>query len=405
MRISGIETHPGDSGTEMPSLYGRLRELPVETASLIAEDIGPRPPLSLGEAKAAALLDARLRRVGMRLSAESYRAPRLPGYDSVAIAILAAIGIISFYWLPLPAIAIFAACLAIALLALAFDDTPLLTRRAPSQNVIATRAAADELRWRLVLLAPLSSPPAIGRFAVTLGRGLFHRILRMAAAAALLGCGIAAMLPLPFDTRLILWYAQIAIAAPLLLLSVAALIAQHAPATPGAVSYAGAIATLVSSAAQLTDLKHTELWVVGIGAFNGRAGMNDLLRRYPFDRRQTLFVGLDGIGAGELCYGAVKGSLRRKAADPLLVRLAAGVVESGLAHARARAVKGVTLAGMLYARGLRAISLAGLDAHSYVPRQYERDDTFDALQTTQLDVAVQFVVALARALDNEPAGA
>lgn len=383
--------------------HGRRHEAPIDIATLIAEEIGPRPPMSLGEAKTAALLDARLRRVGMRLSAESYRAPRLPGYDSIIVGILALIGVASFYWMPLPAIALFAACLGTALLMLAHGDGPLLARRAPSQNVVATRAVGELPRWRLVLLAPLCSPPATGRLIVALGRGLPGRITRVAAAAILLALGIAAALLPGLEVRAWLWYLQALPAATLLLLGIAALAVQFAPATPGAISYAGALATLIGSAAVLPDLANTELWVVGVGAADSRAGINDLLRRYPFDSEQTLFVGLDGIGAGTLCYLAAEGTWRPRLADALLLRLAARVVDGGQAAATPCAYRGApTLAGELRRRGLRAMTIASLDTGRRVPRQYERDDTIAAVDPAHLDAAVRLVVALARALDAEP---
>ncbi len=399
----GTRSQQSDTVDADTRRHGRRHEAPIDIATLIAEEIGPRPPMSLGEAKTAALLDARLRRVGMRLSAESYHAPRLPGYDSITVGILALIGVASFFWMPLPAIALFAACFGTALLMLVYGDGPLLARRAPSQNVVATRAAGELQRWRLVLLAPLCSPPAAGRLMAAFGHSLPGRILRVAAAAILLALGIAAALLPGSEARVWLWYLQALPTTALLLLGVAALAVQFAPATPGAINYAGALATLIGSAAALQDLANTELWIVGVGAADSRAGINDLLRRYPFDPVQTLFVGLDGIGAGTLCYLAAEGTWRLRLADALLLRLAARVVDGGQATAAPRAYRGgPTLAGVLRHRGLRAMTIASLDAGQHVPRKYDRDDTIAAIDPVHLDTAVRLVVALARALDAEP---
>lgn len=378
---------------------GRPLETPFEIAARIVETIGPRPPGSIGEAKMAAFLDARLRQAGLRLSAEPCRALRLPGYDGIIFGALAVLGVVSFYWMPLLALLIFAVSAGAALVSLVYD-TPLLTPRILSQNVVATRAASGVMRWRLVVLAPLSSPPAVGRRLAALGGGLTGRIGRTGAAAVLLALGVAATAPLPLDLRIWLWYAQAVPAIMLLIQGVAALIVQHGPATPGAISYAGALATLIDSAAQLPHLQHTEVWMVGIGA--GAAGVDDLLRRYPFERQYTIFVGLDGIGNGTLCYLAAEGALRLRLADSLLLRLAARVVDNGQAMAKPCVCRCATYAGMLRRRGWRAMGIASLDAQKRIPYQYQRDDDLPKLDADHLANAVRLVVGLARALDATP---
>jgi hypothetical protein len=377
---------------------GRLVDSPFAIAAQIVETIGPRPPGSISEAKTAAFLDARLRQSGLRLSAESYHASHAPDYDGIVYGVLAIAGVIAFYWTPLVAILVFAACCGATVLTLWYD-TAFLNRRILSQNVIATRAAEGVMRWRLVVLAPLCSPPAVGRGVLALGAGLTGRIGRTLAATLLLALGIAAAAPFSFEVRLWLWYAQAAPAVALLVQGIAALVVQRAPATPGAISYAGALATLICAAAHLRNLQHTELWMVGVGAGSG-GGIDDLLRRYPFEPQQTLFVGLDGIGSGELCYLAAEGALHPRLADSLLLRLAARVVDSGQAAARPRAYRGITLAGMLRRRGLRTLGIASLDRYGRIPYRNERNDDMSRLDAAHLDNSVRLIVGLARSIDT-----
>jgi hypothetical protein len=377
---------------------GRSVDSPFAIAAQIVETIGPRPPGSISEAKTAAFLDARLRQSGLRLSAESYRASHAPDYDGIVYGVLAIAGVIGFYWTPLVAILVFAACCGATVLTLWYD-TAFLNRRILSQNVIATRAAEGVMRWRLVVLAPLCSPPAVGRGVLALGAGLTGRIGRTLAATLLLALGIAAAAPFSFEVRLWLWYAQAAPAVALLVQGIAALVVQRAPATPGAISYAGALATLICAAAHLRNLQHTELWMVGVGAGSG-GGIDDLLRRYPFEPQQTLFVGLDGIGSGELCYLAAEGALHPQQADTLLLRLAACVVDSGQAEARPRAYRGITLAGMLRRRGLRTLGIASLDRYGRIPYRNERNDDMSRLDAAHLDNSVRLIVGLARSIDT-----
>ena len=377
---------------------GRSVDSPFAIAAQIVETIGPRPPGSISEAKTAAFLDARLRQSGLRLSAESYHASHPPDYDGIVYGVLAIAGVIGFYWTPLVAILVFAACCGATVLTLWYD-TAFLNRRILSQNVIATRAAEGVMRWRLVVLAPLCSPPAVGRGVLALGAGLTGRIGRTLAATLLLALGIAAAAPFSFEVRLWLWYAQAAPAVALLVQGIAALVVQRAPATPGAISYAGALATLICAAAHLRNLQHTELWMVGVGAGSG-GGIDDLLRRYPFEPQQTLFVGLDGIGSGELCYLAAEGALHPQQADTLLLRLAACVVDSGQAAARPRAYRGITLAGMLRRRGLRTLGIASLDRYGRIPYRNERNDDISRLDAAHLDNSVRLIVGLARSIDT-----
>lgn len=378
---------------------GRLVDSPFAIAAHIVETIGPRPPGSIGEAKTAAFLDARLRQSGLRLSAESYRASHLPEYDGMIYGVLAIAGVISFYWMPLVAILVFAAICGATFLTLWYD-TAFLNRRLLSQNVVATRAAEGVMRWRLVVLAPLCSPPAVGRGILALGAGLTGRVGRTLAAAFLLALGIVAAAPLSFEMRLWLWYAQAVLAIALLIQGIAALIVQRAPATPGAISYAGALATLICAASHLRNLQHTELWMVGVGAASSATGIDDLLRRYPFEPQQTLFIGLDGIGSGELCYLAAEGTVRPRLADSLLLRLAARVVDSGQAAARPRAYRGMTLAGVVRRRGLRALGITSLDRHGRIPYRNERNDDISRLDAAHLDNSVRLIVGLARSIDT-----
>ncbi|MGQ9547881.1 MAG: hypothetical protein ACUVSY_12430 [Roseiflexus sp.] len=378
---------------------GFLLDSPFTIAAQIVESIGPRPPGSIGEAKMAAFLDARLRRSGLRISVESYHASHSPEYDGIAYGTLAITGVIVFYWMPLAAIIVFVACCGGTFLTLWYG-TAFLTRRMLSQNVIATRAAEGVMRWRLVLLAPLCSPPAVGRWVLMLGSGSIGRIGRTIAATLLLALGIAATAPLPLEIRLWLWYTQAVPAAALLAQGIAALVVQHAPATPGAISYAGALATLICAASHMRDLQHTELWMVGVGAASSTAGIDDLLHRYPFEPQQTLFIGLDGIGTGELCYLAAEGALRPQSADSLLLHLVERVVDSGQAAARPRAYRGITLAGMVRRRGLRTLGIASLNRYGHIPYRNERSDDISRLDAAHLDNTVRLIVELAHSIDT-----
>src|SRR5689334_17960087 len=71
----------------------RLREHPLDAVNRITGEIGPRRATSLAEAQAAAYLDGRLRRAGLRVSIDPFRAPGGAGADGALLALLAMIGV------------------------------------------------------------------------------------------------------------------------------------------------------------------------------------------------------------------------------------------------------------------------------------------------------------------------
>src|SRR5690349_16998561 len=82
-----------DADEQPRSLLRRLREDPLDAVNRIAAEIGARRPTSLGEAQAAAYLDGRLRRAGLRVSADAFRAAAGPGWDGALLALLATVGV------------------------------------------------------------------------------------------------------------------------------------------------------------------------------------------------------------------------------------------------------------------------------------------------------------------------
>ncbi len=142
---------PSGSGVQSGSLLRRLREDPQDTIVRIAGEIGARRATSLGEAQAAAYIDGRMRRAGMRVSVDAFRAPVGRAWDGLLIALAALVGVALYRWLPLPSLFLALWNVGLAAVLLWRPTAPLLGRRRPSQNVIATRALNSPPRWRVVL--------------------------------------------------------------------------------------------------------------------------------------------------------------------------------------------------------------------------------------------------------------
>lgn len=375
----------------------RLREYPLDAVNRIAGEIGPRRATSLAEAQAAAYLDGRLRRAGLRVSADPFRAPRSIGADGLILAVLAVISVALYFWFPLPSLALAVWSLLIALVISGQSGASLLARRRQSQNVIATRATAHAPRWRVVLLAPLDSPVAMSRFTRLIGDDVRPQIGRVVACALLTLFALVGIL----DVRRMWWYAQMLPVAYLLLLAILDVWTLRAPATPGAVSHAGALAVLLASAEELNGLQQTELWAVPLGATAAGVGMADFLRRYPFDNERTLFIGLEGIGAGTLSYVTREGVLRERAADPLLLQLvAAADANDPLINAEPRRYRRErTIVRPLQRGGRRALTITCLGADGEVPYRGSHDDTPEIAEAQTLDRAVRLVAGLVRKID------
>ena len=383
------------------SLLRRLRDEPQDTINRIAGEIGPRPATSLGEAQAAAYLDGRMRRVGLRVSADAFRTPVGIAWGGVVIALLALIGVLLYYWFPKPSLALALWNTGLAVVDWWRPTAPLLQRKRPSQNVIATRALNSTPRWRVVLLAPLDTPSVAGplvRGMVALPRQLVGRLFACTAIALL--C-VGAFFG-PVEVRRILWYLQFVGVAYLMVVAALDAWLVRAPATVGAANHAGALAALLQSADTLASLEHTELWAVSLGASAGGAGLNDLLRRYPFDRAMTLFVGLESLGSGRLSFATREGRLPPHPADALLLRLAAEVdAADPLINAEPRLYTSEpTVVEPLRRAGFRTLTIIGLDAEGRPALRGSTNDVPEQIDGAALDRAIRLVQALVRRIDE-----
>jgi hypothetical protein len=372
----------------------------MDAVNRIASEIGARRPTSLGEAQAAAYLDGRMRRAGLRVSADAFRAAAGPGWDGALLALLATVGVTLYYWLPLPSLALAVCNLVLAAVALPRTGAPLLARKRQSQNVIATRAIDEPPRWRVVLLAPLDSPPAASSLARRLTASGRARLGRVAV------CGLIALFAVlalggPLELRRLLWYLQIASAVYLLLLAGLEIWTMFAPTTPGAVNHAGALAALLESADSLNALSRTELWAVALGASASGAGLADLLRRYPFDREMTLFIGIESVGGGRMSYITRAGIMPQQPADPLLLRLAAAAdADDPLIDAEPRPYGSEpALTQQLQRTGRRTLTIIGLDADGRPAYRGHMADTPEHIDDHALDRAIRLIVGLVKNID------
>jgi len=96
------------------------------------------------------------------------------------------------------------------------------------------------------------------------------------------------------------------------------------PYSPGANDNAASVAVNLRLATQLArePLEATEVWCAFTGAEEvDHRGLKVLLKEHP-ELRDALFIDLEGVGGGKLCYLTQEGILRHYNPDPGLLRFA-----------------------------------------------------------------------------------
>ncbi|MDW8402902.1 hypothetical protein [Chloroflexus sp.] len=296
-----------------------------DSAGVVAELIaqfGHRPATSAAEAMAAAQINARLRQAGFSVATHSLPATAHPGkrFTPVATALMVAIGLA--VWQPLVGAALGLWLMALVLVDGVYAPLPSLRQQSMSQNIIAVRPieiannqAPTQPRWRLVLLAPLDTPPVWQGLARLIAPSFEGLLARLALGS----------LPLAIATGAIVWPA---LRWPLTFASFASAwlffwISRRQLPLRQPDGGIAALATLIITGQNIPRLQHVEVWAVAVGAAHcDHSGIKTLIARYPFDPANTLIIGLGSLAYGQLAIMSRHGIFRHETADPLLYRLA-----------------------------------------------------------------------------------
>jgi hypothetical protein len=252
----------------------------------------------------------------------------------------------------------------------------------------------------VVVLAPLDSPPLLGRRGTALLADGTREAWRLAACALLALLAVLGLL-LPGELTRGVLYAQGLPVAMLVGAAAIELRATRRERSPGAVSHAGGLAALLAVAETTEPQEEVELWAVALGATASFQGVADLLRRYPFDRDTTLFVSVEGIGAGSLCFVSRGDAPGRLPADALLLEVAHDAGAEAPSEAGPRTYRGGwSVAGRLRAAGMRSIAVMCLDAEGRVPLRGSLDDTPAVVDGALLERAALLVADIVRRLET-----
>lgn len=378
----------------------------------LAADIGPRPPGSKGERRAARYVQRELEELGYRVEVEGFRTPVTTAWAKTFTRLLIVVGVLLF---PvnghLSYALVFTGFLSFLLERYGRNPFSWLGPIGRSENVVARSLPEREPEVRLVLLAHLDSPQSA--FYYRPGLVSLYRLFRIADAAAQ---GVLFILfTLAYGGRLLsmdssklefLWRTGLAFST-VPFLSMLALFSKAVSSrtSPGGNHNGSGVALLLEMARNYSRHRphSAELWFVFTGASeaNGR-GARVLVRRHRRELRDAYFLVLEGVGRGFPACNAKEGPLPGFHADRRLLRLAHRIIESYAHYSRGmsanRLYPGEAL--QLLSRGHRAMTVTGREESS-IPRhwRWEQDDQAN-VDPRNLRLALDFVRALVDAADH-----
>ena len=292
-----------------------------------------------------------------------------------------------------------------------FLGYPLFSRFLPqyeSQNVVARFMAPRAKRLCIVTAyydsgsaSPLSDPGIVP----WLRRA--HFLMLTCMALVLATCAVEA-LPLRTDGGFTFIAHLRWIAVGVLLSAAVALFyisTQHEDIR-GANSNASGVAGLLSLAARFNEkpLDNTDLWLIATGSHEGwMSGIRHFLATHQnLDRKNTLFINLESVGAGRLHYLTAEGMLHRYPADADLLSAAQ---EYASDHDATPATLSAVPSGahVLLARGFRTLSIMGLDEQGLPVNWNWFDDKITEVDENAIARAAGLAEAVLRRLDTAPA--
>jgi acetylornithine deacetylase/succinyl-diaminopimelate desuccinylase-like protein len=388
-------------------------------AQALAGEIGPRGTGTPGEEAAAAYVAERLSALGLPVERQSFRAVASQNAFPLAISLLTLLAVAIYPWGGTLGRWVAAA--------LAMSTAPLLWHtirtsnnplrpflpKVTSRNVLTRIEPQGELLERVVILAHLDTNRCRLAWQSSVARALepltYLTLAMLASLGALylVGALLAGSQRVAFGGGW-LWVVSLIPAAYVVGMIITLLKDDRTAFSPGAHDNAASVAVALELGARLVarPLERTQVWLVFTGAEEtDHAGLYTLLRCYGAALRQAAFIGLEGLGSGELVYLSRQGLCAHYRPDAGLHALAAGVA-ARLPELGARAAQ-MTMedeVGTLRRAGYRAIGIAGRDpATGTLPHWHRPDDTVDTLSVQFMHRAASFITALLEQLDGDGA--
>ena len=382
---------------------------PMQDVRVLAGDIGPRGTGTPGEAAAADYVAKRVSDMGLTAERHGFRSVASQNLFPLAIAVLVLFAV-AMYPLGGALTRWVAASLALSAAPLLWQTirnagNPLGTflPKVTSCNIETLVPPRGEVRRRVVILAHLDT----NRCRMT------WQATKVGSIEPLtwLTLGVLACPGVLFLTGAVLgepswpWWLSLVPAAYVLGMVVALWRDDRRPFSPGAHDNAASVAVALEVAGRLVrqPLQATEVWFVFDGAEEtDHAGVRDLLRRHAARLRQADFIGLEGLGSGEIVYLTRQGICSPYHPSPGLRALAERVArqhpELDLHPAEMLAEDDVRTLRM---RGYSAIGIAGRDPQTGIlPRWHRPDDVAEAVSPETMQRAATIVLAFLDEFDQ-----
>lgn len=409
----GLRSAQNDSPhTTTASLSGERERLLADVHTLAGE-IGRRGTGTPGEQAAARYVGVRLSDLGLPVETRSFRAITSQNAYPLAIDTVVLLALVIYAvgggvgrWIG-AALALSAAPLLWRSIRMSTMPLRPLLPQATSCSVLARVEPFEALRARAVLLAHLDTNKcriAWQSSSVRSVEPLTFLTLAMLALPGLLYLTGALLGGLP-----ILWWISLLPAAYAVGMVVTLIQDDRAPYSFGAHDNAASVSVGLEVAARLAaaPLAHTQVWLAFTGAEEtDHAGLYDLLRDHGALLREATFIGLEGLGSGELVYLTRQGVCDHYRPDAGLLAIARDVAaQHPELGARGAQMTGEDEVGTLRRKGYRAICIAGRDPLTGVlPHWHRADDTADTVAPEFMGRAADYVMAMLRVLDSTKYG-
>lgn len=370
----------------------------MEAVRALAQEIGPRPPCSDNEERAARWCTARFQALGIEAQMERFASR--PSATPWICAYLAAAGLGAALLVPFPLIGFVLGVGALVLYARDVDGRPLVgVTGGSSANVVARRKA--RVAPSLVVVAGLDSGRASPRFNPSFPPGprgwaiVVHGALVLVPVVTAVAWVAESTRPLPPE----LWIASAALTAALLGAALAELrTEQRVPPLDGANDNASGVEILLRVAARFPD---SDVWWVLTGSSHaGHAGMQAFLEAHASELGEARILNVVGVGGGRLTAPGDEGLLRLRRADGALMDAA---VEAGADTRSFRAVQ--SAAAVAIANRRPALSIVGLDDRGSIPRQGWVNDVPAHLDEGCIDRAADLVARVVEVSTGHTDGA
>ncbi len=372
----------------------------------LAEIIGPRPPTSENEHRAALYLRDILSPLADRVDMEGFRSPVSFSWTFIllcGITIMAAFTAHQelFWWgLPLSLVSL-------TVFVLEVNSWPLLSRLLPqknSQNIIAHFKPIKKAQKTIVVTAHYDSSRAGIHFHPALVRGFRKSFLLLIFSLALIPLLI--ILQLALGPTAAAGYLMAA-AAIYLLGNMLVLLHRElwGKDVAGGNDNASGVAVLLGLAESLkrNPLQESSVWLVATGCEEaGCYGLISLLNNHHDSLQGASLINLDNIGIGQMKYTTGEGMLKLFPSSPWMVKeLQRLNTEKNLrlSPAENRLMNTDALAAMV--RGLESISLRAEDSEGHLPHWHWITDTAERVSEENLVQALSCTSELMLSIDRE----